>query len=267
MELQELISRGRFIFSNAPKCLEVFTLINGKRNSKEIAVKTRRKLSAILNDVKKMKDMDLIRPRTDANRKIVKKEDCVIYEKVPLLRHISLIYFQDITKGQQEIARKERTAKKHKRSQIQLLRIPAVSELLDICRHGEDHIYEFKGPGAETAKITKEIAAFLHTRHGGLIFYGIDDDGSIVGSDLRRQSFDQALQNSIRNTVLPRPNIAIKEIDVLGRKVLTVIVPPWDRKNIYQYTKEQRVYIRRGSNVFVATPEELKKLGRGEYID
>ena len=39
MELQELISRGRFVFSGAPKRLEVFRLINGKRNTKEIAIK------------------------------------------------------------------------------------------------------------------------------------------------------------------------------------------------------------------------------------
>ena len=35
--LQELISRGRFIFQGAPKRLEIFKLIDGKRSAKEIA--------------------------------------------------------------------------------------------------------------------------------------------------------------------------------------------------------------------------------------
>lgn len=267
MSLQELISRGRFVFSNAPKSLEVFKLVNGKASSKEIATKTSRKLSAVLNDLKKMRDMDLVRPKMDATAKMARKDGCIIYEKVPLVRHIPFSYFQGVTKGPVGLSKQYELIGKRTRSQLKPLSIPSANEVLDICKHGEDQIYEFKAPKVEIAKITKEVAAFLHTKHGGLLFYGIDDDGSIVGSDMRRQDFDQALQNSIRNTILPQPNIAIKEIDLLGHKVLVVIVPPWDRKNIYQYTKEQRVYIRKGSNVFVARPEELKNLGRGEYID
>jgi hypothetical protein len=267
VDLQELISRGRFVFSNAPRSLEVFKLVNGKLSSKEIAMKTGRMLSAVLNDLKKMRDMDLIRPKTDALEKISRKDGCVIFEKVPLVRHVPLSYFQGITKGKIVSSKRHEFTVKKARSQLYPLSMPSANEILDICKHGEDQIYEFKAPRVETAKMAKEVSAFLNTKQGGLLFYGIDDDGSIVGSDMRRQDFDQALQNSIRNTISPRPSIDIKEIDLLGHKVLVVIVPPWDRKNIYQYTKEQRVYIRKGSNVFVASPEELKRLGQGEYVD
>ena len=65
MELQELISRGRFIFSNAPKRLEVFKLINGKRSTKEIAIKLGRSLPSTLNDIRKLKDMGLVQPLID----------------------------------------------------------------------------------------------------------------------------------------------------------------------------------------------------------
>ena len=146
------------------------------------------------------------------------------------------------------------------------LAVPSENQILDICKHGEDQLYEFKACGVKIEKITKEIAAFLNTKNGGLIFYGIDDDGYILGSDMRRQKFDQAIQNSIRNTISPQPNIEVKEEDVLGHKVLIVVIPPWNRKDIYQYTKEGRVYIRKGTNKFVATPEELRKLGRGKYV-
>jgi predicted HTH transcriptional regulator len=156
--------------------------------------------------------------------------------------------------------------KRGKARKLSPLTVPSENEILDICRSGEDQTHEFKAPGIEMDKMSKEIAAFSNTRNGGLIFYGVDDDGTVIGSDKRRQVFDQSLQNSIRNTISPQPNIDIKEKDVLRHKIIVVVVQPWDRKNIYQYRKEQRYYIRRGTNMFAVTPDELKKLGNGEYV-
>lgn len=265
MELQELISRGRFIFSGAPKRLEVFKLINGRRSSKDIAIKTGRSFSALLNDIKKIKDMGLIRPKTDKNGNIMKKDGCIIYEKIPEIRHVPISYFYDIIGKKTAKVYPKRIEKKSKKLKLKPLMVPSAKEILKICDHGEDQLYEFKSPGIEIDKITKEIAAFLHTRNGGLIFYGIDDYGKIVGSDKRRQDFDQSLQNSIRNSISPQPSIEIKERTVLGHKILIIIIPPWDRKTIYQY-RDGRFYIRKGTNVFIVTPEELTKLSKGEYI-
>lgn len=261
MDLQELITRGRFIFSGAPKRLEVFKLINGKRSTKDIARETGRSLTSILNDIKKMEDMGLIELKRNKNGEIIKKDGCKVYEKVPLLRHVPLTYFQDTTK----IVNVEKINKKQKMRQIIKLKIPSETEILDICRAGENQIYEFKAPGVEIDKIAKEIAAFLHTRNGGIILYGVADDGSIIGSDMRLQDFDQKLQNSIRNTISPPPTVEIKERNVLGHNILVVLIPPWDRKNLYQY-KDKRYYIRKGTNVFALTPNELKKLANGEYV-
>jgi predicted HTH transcriptional regulator len=106
----------------------------------------------------------------------------------------------------------------------------------------------------------------LHTKKGGIIFYGIDDDGVIIGSDVSRQIFDQKLQNSVRNTISPQPNIEIKDKNVLGSKIIMVVIPPWDKVNLYQYTKTEKFYIRKGTNVFALKPEEIKKLSVGEYV-
>ena len=54
MELQELISRGRFLFSGAIKRFEIFKLINGKKSAKEIAIKVDRSFSSVLQDIEKM---------------------------------------------------------------------------------------------------------------------------------------------------------------------------------------------------------------------
>ena len=80
--------------------------------------------------------------------------------------------------------------------------------------------------------------------------------------------FDQRIQNSIRNTITPPPNIEVKDRNVMGSKIILIIIPPWDRKTIYQYTLDNRYYIniRKGTNVFALKPEEIKKLSKGEAI-
>ena len=104
----------------------------------------------------------------------------------------------------------------------------------------------------------------LNTRMGGIILYGVDDDGTIQGSDLTRQKLDQPLQNSIKNSISPAAVVPLKSAQVLGSEVLVVIVPPWNRKDVYQF--DEKVLLRKGTNNFAAKPEELRKLHRGEYV-
>jgi predicted HTH transcriptional regulator len=263
-DLQELIARGRFIFSNAPKRFEVFKLIDGKRSTKEIARKTGRSLTSILHDIEKLRDMELIEEKKDSKGNIVKKEGTIIYEKARLIKHVPLSYFQEVAETSRLVKKvPTRGVKVYKPT---VIHVPSEKEILDICRQGEDQIYEFKAPGTEIAKITKECAAFLHTKNGGIILYGVQDDGSIVGSDLTRQEFDQRIQNSIRNTISPPPNIEVKDRNVMGSKIILIIILPWDRKTIYQYTLDSRYYIRKGTNIFALKPEEIKKLSKGEAI-
>lgn len=147
---------------------------------------------------------------------------------------------------------------------LQPLPVPTENEILDICKHGEDQQYEFKAAGAEARKITREIAAMLNTSKGGLIFYGIDDGGTVRGSDLSRQDFDRRLHNSIKNLVSPAAVVSLRAVAVLGNEVLVIIVPPWNRWDVYQF--DERVLIRKGTNAFAAKPEELRKLHRGEFV-
>lgn len=144
------------------------------------------------------------------------------------------------------------------------LHIPSGNEVLDICRAGEDQIHEFKAAGTEIQKLTKEIAAFANTKLGGLIFYGVEDDGIITGSDKRKQEFDQSLQNSVRNTISPSLTIDIEERDILGYQIIIIRIPAWSKKDVYHY--DGRVYIRRGTNAFMAKPEDSKKLHSGKSI-
>jgi len=264
VDIQELISRGRLILSGAPKRLSVFELTNGKRSTKEIARKARRSLSSVIQDLEKMEDLQLIEKRRDAKDNIIRKDGAVVYEKVPLIKHISLSYFRAVART--DLLVKKTPTKQQRGLKRASLHIPTEPEVLDICKHGEDQIYEFKAPGTDTDRITKEIAAFLHTKGGGVIIYGVQDDGTVMGSDVRRQDLDQRVQNSVRNTISPQPRIEIKQRNVMGSAVLLIIIAPWDRKTIYQYTKDLRYYIRKGTNVFALKPEEITSLSQGQYV-
>ena len=104
-----------------------------------------------------------------------------------------------------------------------------------------------------------------NTRSGGIIIYGIEDDGSISGTDTSRQKFDQSLHNSVRNTIDPPLTVQLHSVSVMqGTEVLVIIVPPRDTRHVYQH--DGRVLLRRGTNAFVAKPEEAKKLHKGQFV-
>jgi len=261
MELQELIKRGRFIFSGAPKRLEVFKHVNGKNNAKDIAKLVGKSHSGALQELQKIKDVELIRLK-ESNGKELKKDGSLVYEKVPLAKHISLSYFHDPIKSQKNIKRDVKQSQGKNRSMS--TRIPQDQEVLDICNGGETQLYEFKAAGTEVKKITKEISAMLHNKLGGILFYGVDDDGTISGTDKTAQVMDQSLQNSLKNMVSPAPIIKISQKNLFGQIILLLVVPPWDKKSVYHY--DGRVLLRKGTNVFTATPDESRKLHKGEYI-
>lgn len=263
--LQEMISRGRFIFSKAPKRFEVFCLVNGKRTGKEMARKVGRSQSSVLQDIQMLRDFGFVVEKKDSDGTVVKRGGSTVFEKTPLVKHIPNSFFRGVA-DTRALAKQILDSKRVRPSTSPKIHVPDQNEILDICRHGEDQLYEFKAPGTSTDKIAKEIAAFLHTHHGGLIFYGVEDDGSIIGTDLSRQEFDQRIQNSVRNTISPTPRIEVKERDVLGSIIILIVIPPWNRKTIYQYTKKERYYIRRGTNVFALKPDEMTKIGKGEYV-
>lgn len=264
VSLQEIISRGRFIFSTAPRRFEVFKLIDGKRTAKDIAKKVGRSQNAVLNDIKKLRDFGLVFEKRDRNDNPVKKDGSYVFEKSLLSRHIPDSYFMGVA-DTQVLAKAKISPSKVRTTSSAKIHVPNEQEILDICREEENQLCEFKGPGIKMDKISKEIAAFLHTRNGGIILYGVEDDGSIIGSNLSYQEFDQRVQNSARNCITPPPNVQIVKRTVLGSEILLVVIQPWDRSTLYQY-RDGRLYIRKGTNVFALKPGEIKKLSQGKYI-
>jgi predicted HTH transcriptional regulator len=267
MDLQELITRGRFIFAKASERLRLFELVNGRRNTADLARMTRRHTNNVHRDLQVLLNSGLIQAKTGRDSAPVRVDRFPVYEKVPLARTVPTAYFRGPSRLFASSAPKSRRtspANSNRRHKMSALPVPSETELLDICRAGEDQLYEFKGQGTDARKITKEIAAMLHTRQGGFIFYGVDDDGTIQGSDVTRQKLDQPVQNSVKNTISPAATVKLHSVKALGHEVVIIAVPPWNRKDVYQY--EERIFIRKGTNVFAAKPEEIRKLHHGEYV-
>lgn len=242
--------------------------MNGRRSTKEIAEETGRPHSSVDHDLRRLENAGLIEPRLDRDGEPVKKERSAVYQRVPLARTVSLKYFQDSVAGTKRVLQERRPVKKGRRPRRAAeppLAVPSAQEIIDICAEGEDELHEFKGPGTSTQKITKEIAAFLNTRKGGLILYGVEDDGKIRGTDRRKATVDQSLQNSNRSNIDPTPPaVTLRSVRVVGTEIVVIVVPPWNRRDVYHF--EDRVYIRKGTNAVPATAAESRRLHNGEYV-
>ncbi|MFA4890020.1 MAG: RNA-binding domain-containing protein [Candidatus Paceibacterota bacterium] len=263
MNLQELVARARLLFEGAPKRRQVFNLVNGKKSGKELARKSGKSLSATLQDLQKMKDLELITFKINDDGTTLKKENSTVYEQAPLLKHLPNSYF-DAPEKVAVVKPKITTSTKSKNAVMRTLAIPSIQQILDICCSGEDQLYEFKSARTIMEKLSKEVCAFANTKQGGIIFYGVEDDGAIENSDVTRQKFDQSIQNSIKYNITPTPAVKIIEKDVLGYKIILIIIPSWNKKDVHHF--QDAIYIRRGTNVFKAKADEARKLHNGEYV-
>jgi predicted HTH transcriptional regulator len=267
ISLQELITRGRFLLSDAPERLRLFQLVNGRLSTHELASATNRHVNNVRRDLTALANAGLIQQRISESGPMT-RNGFPLWEKVPLAREIPTRYFSSI--GPRPAAEpsdntEEGTRRKSKLGRGKLeLTVPSESEILAIAKNGEDQLHEFKAPGVEARKITRELAAMLNTKRGGMVLYGIDDDCNILGSDMSRQKIDQPIQNSVRSSIFPSAMVRLHSVPVVGSEVIVMIAPPWNRRDIYQF--DEKVLIRKGTNVFGATPDELRRMHEGEAI-
>ncbi|MEM0143952.1 MAG: ATP-binding protein [Candidatus Parvarchaeum sp.] len=136
--------------------------------------------------------------------------------------------------------------------------IPSKEKILKILKRGENQIYEFKREETKIDHLVKTICAFANTKRGGLIFYGVDDSGKVIGTAEKKQKLDECLQNSILNTIDPPLIIDIAEKPIENLKILIIHIPPRNLEKFYQY--RGTTFIRKGTNVFIAKSDEIKKL-------
>ncbi|HQT92229.1 MAG TPA: ATP-binding protein, partial [Candidatus Kryptobacter bacterium] len=64
-----------------------------------------------------------------------------------------------------------------------------VAELKALISEGENFKIEFKRQFSSIEKIAKELIAFANTK-GGMILFGVDDDGTIYGVESEKSEID-----------------------------------------------------------------------------
>ncbi len=95
-----------------------------------------------------------------------------------------------------------------------------INDLLDIIKHGENERIEFK------RSISKDIAnqvVAMANAVGGHILIGVDDDGSIVGTDTKKAN--DRLTNSLQS-IMPSPEVTVSTVEIGGQDLLIIEVQP-----------------------------------------
>lgn len=140
----------------------------------------------------------------------------------------------------------------------------------DIHTRIQEHIAQGEGPKVEfkvaipdrIERLLRTVAAFANGE-GGVILLGIEDGtGDIVGivGDVNREN--DRITNSIRNNVVPEPQIRIEQSDLNGKNVVAIYVdkgifPPYGI-----YPAKPEFYVRRGATTFPARHEEIVTLAQ-----
>jgi len=65
-------------------------------------------------------------------------------------------------------------------------------ELLRVLKEGENERVEFKRSFAEIEKAIQALASFANA-NGGLVIFGVENDGSLVGIDIGKYNVEQKI--------------------------------------------------------------------------
>lgn len=137
-------------------------------------------------------------------------------------------------------------------------------EINNILIQGESSTIEFKRKIASEEKIAKEITALSNTL-GGLIFIGVDDNGSVYG--IKSEKSDISIIEYANNTLIDPP--VLIEIEVLeydNKDIIVIQVPNSTYKpHRLIFTDEfgklsKKVFIRVGEKSVLASSEMARLL-------
>ena len=125
---------------------------------------------------------------------------------------------------------------------------------------GEQDRVEFKRSGSDTSAISRTICAFANdlpeNRQPGVIFVGLEDDGSCAGLDINDRLL-RGLANMRDGNILPTPTLTISQKFVRKCNVAVIVISPSSTPPVrYQ----GRTWIRIGPTTRQATPEEERRL-------
>ena len=87
----------------------------------------------------------------------------------------------------------------------------------EILENGENSYIEFKERFDNPVSIAEENVALLNFK-GGSIFWGVSDDGEIIGVSSDTKSIEERLMNICRENIIPPVIPAFETIAIEGKK-------------------------------------------------
>ncbi len=136
------------------------------------------------------------------------------------------------------------------------------AELLQIVSEGENSCVEFKRDDGKVGSVAKEMSALLNLE-GGLIFLGVEDDGSITGLLRDRNEVERWVMNIARQNLQPEVIPHWSSVTLEGGKIVGIIRLPSDSPEKPYKAKRGSAwttYVRVGSTSRAATREEEARL-------
>lgn len=135
-----------------------------------------------------------------------------------------------------------------------------IPELLTELAQGESQHREFKRQIGQPESVAGEIVAFANSE-GGCLYFGVDDDGSIVGLADAATVF-QTLAHLCRDRCIPPVSPVLDQYTVEGREIVALtVMPALNRLKPYR-TAGGRFYLRVGRDKQDATGRELVRIAQ-----
>lgn len=139
-----------------------------------------------------------------------------------------------------------------------------VAELKALISEGENFKIEFKRQFSSVEKIAKELIAFANTK-GGMILFGVDDDGTIYGVESEKSEID-LIREAAREYCEP-PIEPIVQVIELNRKDVVVAIVEESRTKPHRLqdfrdviSRDAKVYIRINDKSVIASREVVRIL-------
>lgn len=137
--------------------------------------------------------------------------------------------------------------------------------LLKLIEEGENNRVEFKQKFSSDEKIAKEAVAFANTK-GGLIIFGVDDRGNIVGVQSEKEEAELALR-ALDFYCFPKLELQFHYIDIFNKELVVLEILESKIKPVVlsdhsnkEGRLESNVYIRVNDKSVPASREMIKIL-------
>jgi predicted HTH transcriptional regulator len=129
-----------------------------------------------------------------------------------------------------------------------------------LIEEGEGFELEFKRKVSSPKKIAKTLSSFANTK-GGIILFGVDDDGSIVGVESEKTELG-LIEESAQIYCDPPVALFIKIVPHNRRDVIVATVNESKTKPHYVVDEDgmRKVFIRVNDNTVIASKEVVKVL-------